>query len=66
MDYEKYFDDAIGALKDEGRYRVFIDIERQRGSFPRAVHHASETQGKRSITVWCSNETVWNLPPLGR
>lgn len=56
MDYEKYFDDAIGALKDEGRYRVFIDIERQRGSFPRAVHHASETQGKRSITVWCSND----------
>ncbi len=56
MDYDKVFDEAIGALKDEGRYRVFIDIERQRGSFPRAVHHASETQGKRTITVWCSND----------
>lgn len=56
MDYDKYFDDAISTLKDEGRYRVFIDIERQKGTFPRAVHHASETQGKRSITVWCSND----------
>jgi len=56
MDYDKIFDDAIDGLKAEGRYRVFIDIERQRGAYPRAVHHASETQGKRSVTVWCSND----------
>jgi 5-aminolevulinate synthase len=56
MDYEKLFDDAIDAVKAEGRYRVFVDIERQRGFYPRAVHHAGETQGKRSVTVWCSND----------
>ncbi|BCW89101.1 5-aminolevulinate synthase [Alphaproteobacteria bacterium SO-S41] len=56
MDYDKIFDEAIDSLKGEGRYRVFVDIERQRGSYPRAVHHAGETQGKRTVTVWCSND----------
>jgi 5-aminolevulinate synthase len=56
MDYDKLFDDAIDAVKAEGRYRVFVDIERQRGFYPRAVHHAGDTQGKRTVTVWCSND----------
>ena len=56
MDYDKLFEDAIDAVKAEGRYRVFVDIVRQRGFYPRAVHHAGETQGKRTVTVWCSND----------
>ena len=56
MDYDKIFDGAIDAVKGEGRYRVFVDIERTKGSYPRAVHHAGATQGKRSVTVWCSND----------
>jgi 5-aminolevulinate synthase len=55
-DYEAAFDAALDALKQEGRYRVFVDIERQRGQFPRAIHTASATQGRRPVTVWCSND----------
>lgn len=54
MDYRKVLDGAIAALVDEGRYRVFADIERQCGDFPKAVYHTGE--GKENITVWCSND----------
>ena len=54
MDYAKAFAKALQALKDEGRYRVFADIRRTRGSFPVASHFAAE--GARPITVWCSND----------
>ena len=53
-DYERYFSDAIGALKAEGRYRVFADLERKCGDFPHATWHAPE--GPRDIVVWCSND----------
>ena len=54
MDYEDFFAERIGALKREGRYRVFADLERQAGRFPRALcHRAGEV---REITVWCSND----------
>jgi len=55
MDYEKIFADAIQAIRDEGRYRVFADISRERGSFPRAVRHDAGDNA-RAITVWCSND----------
>ena len=45
---------AITALKAEGRYRVFTDILRERGSYPKA--RLSLPQGNRDITVWCSND----------
>jgi len=54
MDYERFFADAIEDLKTEGRYRVFIDIERKRGEFPRAVYHGAS--GPQDIVVWCSND----------
>ncbi|OHC80613.1 MAG: 5-aminolevulinic acid synthase [Rhodospirillales bacterium RIFCSPLOWO2_12_FULL_67_15] len=54
MNYEKFFADRVADLKQEGRYRVFIDLERKPGGFPRAIHHAA--QGPREITVWCSND----------
>ena len=54
MDYAKAFAQALSALKDEGRYRVFADIRRARGSFPAARHYTPT--GARPITVWCSND----------
>ena len=54
MDYGKAFAEALQALKDEGRYRVFADIRRDRGHFPAAKHFAGA--GARPITVWCSND----------
>ena len=54
MDYSKAFAQALQALKDEGRYRVFADIRRDRGRFPAANHYVSGAA--RPITVWCSND----------
>jgi len=54
MDYNRVFSDALKKIKQEGRYRVFMDIERQRGSFPKADWHTDH--GTKEITVWCSND----------
>ena len=54
MDYDRFFRDRLDHLRDEGRYRVFADLERQAGAFPRAIHHAAD--GPRPVTVWCSND----------
>jgi len=54
MDYESQFSQTLAQVKREGRYRVFADIVRHRGSFPEATHHTA--QGERPITVWCSND----------
>jgi 5-aminolevulinate synthase len=54
MDYVKAFVKALQTVRDEGRYRVFADIRRNRGQFPTARHFASS--GARQITVWCSND----------
>ncbi|MGD9740766.1 MAG: 5-aminolevulinate synthase, partial [Bauldia sp.] len=54
MDYGSIFAGAIDALHSEKRYRVFADIERIAGRFPRAILRADG--GQREITVWCSND----------
>ena len=54
MDYDAFFRDQLATLRNEGRYRVFADLERQAGQFPRAIHHSLD--GIRPITVWCSND----------
>ena len=54
MDYETYFTDSLARLKDEHRYRVFADLERLAGRFPRAIWHSP--QGPRDVIVWCSND----------
>jgi len=54
MDYEAFFHEQLANLRREGRYRVFADLERQAGSFPRATHHRERVRG--DVTVWCSND----------
>jgi 5-aminolevulinate synthase len=54
MDFESFFSDQLDVLKQEGRYRVFMDLERQAGSFPRAKRHVDGTI--QDITIWCSND----------
>jgi 5-aminolevulinate synthase len=54
MNYEAFFSDQLDDLRREGRYRVFADIERRAGGFPRATHHREG--GREEVTVWCSND----------
>ncbi|MBT5156824.1 MAG: 5-aminolevulinate synthase [Rhodobiaceae bacterium] len=54
VDYDKHLDDALASLHEEGRYRVFTDLARRAGQFPRAIDYS--TTPHREITVWCSND----------
>ena len=57
MDYEAKFRSAIDTVRDEGRYRIFADLKRRRGAYPRADYVADMATGQgREITVWCSND----------
>jgi 5-aminolevulinate synthase len=51
-EYEAFFEQRLGTLKAEGCYRVFANLERHAGSFPRAYDHRLGTD----VTVWCSND----------
>lgn len=55
MDYRGFFEDAVDALRQEKRYRVFADIERIAGNFPRALYRDT-ADNAREITIWCSND----------
>ncbi|WP_164114567.1 5-aminolevulinate synthase [Sphingorhabdus sp. Alg239-R122] len=55
MNYDQIFDSAIERLHAEGRYRVFIDILRNKGSYPNARCFGGHN-GPKPITVWCSND----------
>src|SRR5215468_7696026 len=52
MDYEAFFKQRLVGLRVEGRYRVFADLERRCGRFPRAFDHRIGAE----VTVWCSND----------
>ncbi len=54
MDYQAYFKTRLDALRDDGNYRVFADLARKRGNFPRANHTGEEGSGE--VTIWCSND----------
>ncbi|MDW8445231.1 MAG: 5-aminolevulinate synthase [Acetobacteraceae bacterium] len=54
MNYETFFRRELDQLRREGRYRVFADLERHAGRFPRATHH--RLKGGATVTVWCSND----------
>ncbi|MBN9243056.1 MAG: 5-aminolevulinate synthase [Mesorhizobium sp.] len=54
MNYQRFFEDAIDQLHAERRYRVFADLERIVGRFPRALWRANGRA--QEITIWCSND----------
>ncbi|GAB5456502.1 MAG: 5-aminolevulinate synthase [Henriciella sp.] len=54
MKHLKAFENALETIHDEGRYRVFVDLHRHKGEFPKAT--ARFEHGEREIIVWCSND----------
>src|ERR1700688_1686951 len=52
MDHEGFFKQRLEGVHAEGRYRVFADLERLAGQFPRAYDHRAGAE----VTVWCSND----------
>ena len=54
MDYEAFFTAELDTLRADGRYRVFAELERKAGAFPRAKRYAGDAVG--DVTVWCSND----------
>ncbi|USG62918.1 5-aminolevulinate synthase [Sneathiella marina] len=55
MNYEHVFAQAIQSLKDENRYRVFTELGRHAGNFPKATRHLSSGD-TQEVTIWCSND----------
>lgn len=55
MQYRQFFEDAIGKLKTERRYRVFADLERDAERFPHAIWRDEQGEA-HDITIWCSND----------
>ena len=55
LNYDAMLNDAIENLHTEGRYRTFIDIERERGQYPHAVWTRPDGE-KQPVTVWCGND----------
>ena len=54
MDYEALFRQQLDALRSEGNYRVFAELERISGDFPRARRYVGDRAS--DVTVWCSND----------
>jgi len=54
MDFDAIFRSQLDRLKSEGNYRIFAELERRCGDFPRATRHGPD--GTEDVTVWCSND----------
>ena len=54
MDYLKYFTETVNEYKEDGRYRVFNDIIREKGQFPKAIWYGR--YAPKNIVNWCSND----------
>ncbi|MEL6750577.1 MAG: 5-aminolevulinate synthase [Pseudomonadota bacterium] len=55
MNFDALFKQQLDGLHEAGNYRVFADLERKKGSFPRATHYGEDGE-EREVTVWCSND----------
>ena len=54
MNYDAFFRKQLDTLRGQGNYRVFADLQRRAGNFPRATH--THERGRTEVTVWCSND----------
>lgn len=54
MNYQAFFKSRLDALREDGDYRVFADLQRKRGAFPQARHTVGDGTG--NVTIWCSND----------
>jgi 5-aminolevulinate synthase len=54
MDFDSLFNAQLDALKEEGNYRIFAELERKCGAFPKAKSHDDDCPDE--VTVWCSND----------
>ena len=54
MNYEQFFRKDLDALRREGNYRVFADLQRRAGAFPQATH--TRDRDRSDVTVWCAND----------
>jgi len=54
MDYEAHFQAALDGLKEKGNYRVFAELQRHKGAYPKATRFLDD--GTQDVTVWCSND----------
>ena len=55
FDYRSAFEASVAQVREEGRYRVFADLKRHRGDFPRATW-TKDDGSTRDVIVWCSND----------
>jgi len=55
FDYKAAFQTAVEQVKSEGRYRVFADLKRVRGQFPKAIRRRADGS-EQEVVVWCSND----------
>ena len=53
MNYQEFFKSSLDILRESGEYRVFANLERHNGSFPKATSRANDT---KEVTIWCSND----------
>ena len=55
MDFQHFFTEELDRLRSEGNYRIFAELERRCGEFPKAIHYTEDGRTEE-ITVWCSND----------
>jgi len=54
FDHQKFFTGELDQLREEGRYRVFAELERKAGHFPQARRYKDGVT--QDVTIWCAND----------
>jgi len=54
--YDDKFAGVVARVKQEGRYRIFADLERKNGDYPRTMHHPNNDEAEVEVIGWCSND----------
>jgi len=54
--YDKVLNSSIKQIQDEGRYRIFANIERLNGKHPFSMAYLKDSEEPVPVTVWCTND----------